>query len=120
MSNAKFYGDGFDALEKLLGEYSEKADNVIEILEVGAREFVNDARKLPRPRSMIKRPGYAHLIDTIAYQRNKDEVEVGWGKYYGPMVEKGTRKMKGTPHIKPLFNGNREKYYKKMIERIGG
>lgn len=120
MSDAEFYSGGFYEFEELLEEYSKKVDNVVEVLEIGAKEFVNDARKLPRPRSMINRPGYTHLIDTIWYQRNNGEVEVVWEKYYGPMVEKGTRKMKAQPHLRPLFEKNKEKYYKKMIERIGG
>lgn len=120
MSDADFYGEGFDELEKLLGDYAKKTENVIEILEVGAKEFVSDARKLPIPRSRTMAAGYTHLIDTISYRKVNSEIEVGWGKYYGPMVEKGTRKMSGTPHLKPLFERNNEKYYKKMIEQLGG
>ena len=47
-------------------------------------------------------------------------IKVGWGKYYGPMLEHGTRKMAARVHLKPLFERNKEKYYKKMAESIFG
>ena len=47
-------------------------------------------------------------------------IKVGWGKYYGPMLEHGTRKMAVRAHLKPLFEQNKEKYYKKMTECIFG
>ena len=50
---------------------------------------------------------------------NKDEVEVGWGKYYGPMVEHGTEKMDANPHVYPLWDKNKEKYYKTMLTKLG-
>ena len=50
----------------------------------------------------------------------KEFVNVGWGKYYGPMLEHGTRKMAARAHLKPLFERNKEKYYKKMTESIFG
>lgn len=59
-------------------------------------------------------PGYTHLLDTVTYEIQKDDVVVGWGKYYGPMVENGTVKMQGTTHLRPTFERNKEKYYKDM------
>ena len=38
------------------------------------KEFVADVRALPRPRSQIRAPGYTHLLDTVTYQRTKNEV----------------------------------------------
>ena len=115
-----FYDSGFDELEKLLSDYVKKVENPLEILKIGAIEFVNDVRKLPKPRSKMNGAGYTHLLDTVTYKKRNDEIEIGWGKYYGPMVEKGTRRMKGngTPHLSPTFARNKEKYYKKMIEKI--
>lgn len=109
------YSSEIKDLEKLLSEYAKKADNVMDILEIGAAEFVSDVRKLPKPRSDVRKSGYTHLIDSVTKEREKKEIKVGWGKYYGPMVERGTRKMKATPHFAPTFEKNKEKYYKKMM-----
>lgn len=43
---------------------------------------------------------------------------MGWGKYYGPMLEHGTKKMSAKAHLKPLFEQNKERYYKKMIAAL--
>ena len=112
------YDSGLEDLEKILSEYAKKTDNVMEVLEIGATEFVNDVRKLPKPRSNVRKSGYTHLLDTIAKDKKIGEIEVGWGKYYGPMVEKGTVKMKGFPHFAPTFERNKEKYYRKMIGEL--
>lgn len=116
--DAEIFDAGFDELEKLLAEIEKKADNVIPILEVGVKEFVNDVRRQPRPRSQIAKGGYTHLLDTVTYKVRRDEIETGWGKYYGPMVEKGTVKMRARSHMLPAFERNKERYYKKMIERF--
>ncbi|WP_297780353.1 HK97-gp10 family putative phage morphogenesis protein [Blautia sp.] len=114
-----FYEDeGFDALQKLLERYDIKDEMVLEGLEKGAEQFATDIRKLPKPRSEITKAGYTHLLDTVTYKRTKSDIEVGWGKYYGPMVENGTKKMNGSPHIKPGFERNKEKYYKIMTQNI--
>ena len=115
-----FYGyEGFQDLINEFEEYIKSTENVTEVLEVGAEEFVFDLRKLPKPISKIKKSGYTHLVNTFAYKTRNKEVEVGWGKYYGPMVENGTKKMSARPHLKPLWNRNKEKYYKKMITKLG-
>ena len=46
------------------------------------------------------------------------EVEVGWGKYYGPMVEAGTRKMNAQPHLRGLFKKDSNKYYNLILQRL--
>lgn len=120
MKDAEFYGAGFEELEKLLSDFSKRIDNPLEIIEVGASEFVNDIKKLPRPRSSLSGAGYTHLLDTATYEKTESEIEVGWGKYYGPMVEKGTKRMSGTPHLEPTFEMNKEKYYKKIKEKLYG
>lgn len=113
--------DGFDGLIKLLNDYAEKADTsrVEKALESGAKEFVEDLLKLPKPRSKINKPGYTHLVDCFGYQKKNDGYVVGWGKYYGRMVEVGTRRTKAQPHLIPTFSKNKEKYYKTMIKVIG-
>lgn len=119
MSNEVYGYSGFEALSEILEKYANKADNFIDVLEVGAKEFVNDLLKLPKPMSKIRKAGYTHLIRSFAYKKRKDEVEVGWGKYYGPMVEHGTKKMDENPHIYPLWDKNKEKYYKTMLTKLG-
>lgn len=119
MSDIEVYDAGFAELEKMLSDYMGKVDNVTEILQVGAKSFADDVKRLPKPRSNFSKSGYTHLLDTVMCKKTKNEVEVGWGKYYGPMVEKGTTKMRGTPHFTPTFRRNKEKYYKLMIQQGG-
>lgn len=118
MSDKVYSFDGFAELSTIIENYANETQNVVDVLEDGAREFVTDLLKLPKPISKIKKTGYTHLIDTFSYKRKKDEVEVGWGKYYGPLQEKGTIKMKAQPHMYPLWDKNKEKYYKKMLNKL--
>ena len=53
----------------------KNVENPTDILEVGAKEFVNDLLKLTKPMSQIRKSGYTHLIDSFAYRVKKDEVE---------------------------------------------
>lgn len=119
MRNETYGYSGFEALSEILEKYADKADNFIDVLEVGAKEFVNDLLKLPRPISKIRKAGYTHLINSFAHRKKKDEIEAGWGKYYGPMVEHGTEKMDANPHVYPLWDKNKEKYYKTMLIKLG-
>lgn len=119
MSNKTYGFDGFDELSKIIENYANETKNVVDILEDGSKEFVTDLLKLPKPISKIKKAGYTHLINTFSYKRKKDEVEAGWGKYYGPIVEKGSIKMSAQPHMYPLWDKNKEKYYKKMLSELG-
>lgn len=119
MSDAGYGYSGFEALCDILENYIDKADNAIEALEAGAKEFVSDALKLPKPISKIRKPGYTHLVHSFSYKVKKNEIEAGWGKYYGPMQEHGTVNMDANPHLYPLFNKNKEKYYKTMLTKLG-
>ena len=91
----------------------------MEGLKAGAKEFVDDLLKLPKPISKIRKAGYTHLINCFSYRNKKNEIEAGWGKYYGPMVEHGTEKMDAQPHLYPLWDRNKEKYYKTMLTEMG-
>ena len=115
-----FDDSGLDDFEKMLQQYARQADpqNVLDAEEAGAKEFVSDLLKLPKPRSEVRKAGYTHLVNTFAMERANGEIKVGWGKYYGPMVEHGTKKMTAKAHLKPLFERNKEKYYRKMTEKI--
>lgn len=111
----------FDELEKQLKDFSENIseEKVLHVMKKGADEFVNILLKLPKPRSNIRSAGYTHLVNTFSSRINKGQVEVGWGKYYGPMVERGTKKMSARPHMIPTWKQNREKIYKTMVNDLG-
>jgi len=116
--NANF--NGLDKLSKMLKEYEVTEEDTIHALEAGAQELIDDVRKLPQPRSQIKAAGYTHLLDTVTYKRNRKEIEVGWGKVYGPAVEYGTRKRRSRPHIRPTFKSNQKKYYETIEKKLFG
>lgn len=122
MSDHKIHTDGFDAFSRMLEEYGKKTEqkNITKVLEVGARELAEDVRALPKPRSRVMTPGYTHLLDTVTYETEGNEVVVGWGRYYGPMVEKGTVKMNGVSHLRPTFERNQGRYYKDMQKALFG
>ena len=110
--------DGFLELAEELEKTIKKVEKPEKILEIGAREFTKDLKKLPKPISQIRKSGYTHLVNTFSYRQKGKEFEVGWGKYYGPMVENGTNKMSARAHLKPCFERNKEKYYDKVIKEI--
>ncbi len=118
MSEIEVTESGFSELSKLLEDYQVSESDALRVLEEIAGTFAQDVRKLPKPRSTIATAGYTHLLDTVTHRKKGKEIESGWGKYYGPMVEKGTKKMRGTPHIKQTFHKNQEKYFKRINEKI--
>lgn len=113
-----------DEFSNLMEKYINQAgeETALAAVEAGAKEFVNDLLKLPKPISEIHKSGYTHLVDSFAYEVNKSkkEIEVGWGKHYGRMVEKGSVKMKKQPHLEPLWSRNAERYQRLIIEKIFG
>jgi HK97 gp10 family phage protein len=120
--NVKVIDEGFFELENELNSFLTKFSNneIKKILELGAKSFTNDLLKLPSPRSKVKKSGYKHLVDSFSYEWNskRKEVEVGWGKYYGLMVENGTKSMKSQPHIKKAFVKKRSNYYNQMLQKV--
>lgn len=96
----EFDDSGMEDFEMMLKQYAKQVDpeSALDAIEAGTKEFVNDLLKLPKPRSAVRKPGYTHLIDTFAMERTQGEIKVGWGKYYGPMVEHGNKEndSKGT------------------------
>lgn len=119
-SEITFDGGGFEDFEEMLKRYSENVsfDKALDAVEEGAKEFVNDLLRLPKPRSQITKAGYTHIVSTFALERTDSGIKVGWGKYYGLMLEHGTKKMSAKAHLKPLFEQNKEKYYEKMIAAL--
>ncbi len=109
---------GFDELFNEVNMFISKTENYLDILEIGANEFVKDLLKLTKPYSKIHKSGYTHIVDTFTYRKTNVDVGVGWGKYYGLMLEDGTKKMKSQPHLRPTFNQNKNKYYSKMLDKF--
>ncbi len=71
---------GFEILSETIQKYIDCADDVMDVLEVGAKEFVNDALKLPKPISKIHKAGYTHLVNSFAYRKKNNEIEARLGK----------------------------------------
>lgn len=106
--------ESFNSLFNDIQKYIKKAESPLAILEVGVKEFVKDLLKLTKPYSKISSSNYTHLVDTFTYEIKKEEIEIGWGKYYGRMVEDGTKLTPKQPHLAPLYEKNKSKYYEKM------
>lgn len=118
MSSDVYGYEAFKDLEEIVSQYAKGAENIMEVLEVGAKQFVGDLLKLPKPISKIRRAGYTHLINCFTYRKKGREIEAGWGKYHGPMLEHGTKKMNAQEHMYPLWDKNKEKYYKTMLTKL--
>lgn len=101
---------GQQDLMNLLDDEIKKVEITTSKLELAAKSFVEDLNRLPAPYSDIRKSGYTHLVRCFSYKKNNNEVEVGWGKYYGPMLEKGTKKMTAQPHMEKLYRKNENKY----------
>lgn len=122
--------DGFDELSKMLQSYSNNIDNLKKEQEKVVKAFVADLLKLPAPKSTKSRG--THLVDTFAYKYEKDEFVVGWGKYYGPIVERGHKIANGSdgkkrtysgfvaaqPHFKKTWEANEKKYYDLLVKNL--
>ena len=116
-------------METLLKQIKETAGisdtEVLDCIERATEAYAADASKLPKPMSAIGKSGYRHLVRTVAQKRNRsrNELEVGWGKYYGPFLEYGTRKMAARRHLQPLWDAKKDHYYdliQKEFERRTG
>lgn len=114
------FRSGFDELSEILKGYELTDEKVLKALEEGAEQFTRDVQRLPKPRSRIRKSGHEHMLDTVTYKRTEKDVEAGWMKYYGLMVERGTVKMRGVPHMKPTFDRNKVKYETTMKNAIFG
>jgi HK97 gp10 family phage protein len=110
---------GFEGIGKQLSDLISKIDNKEDAIESVANDFASDIRRMPRPRSKCRSRGYTHLIDTVSYRKKGDVFQVGWGKYYGHMVESGTFRMNGSPHMRPTWQQNREKYIDSLKRKFG-
>lgn len=124
----KLEEEGFSEMQDMLSDYLDEMDDqgISDTLKVGAEDFKDDLLKLPSPRSRINSAGHSHMLDTFAVKAEDTGWLVGWGKYYGPILEHGWngagRNHKSShsaiSHFKPTFNSNKEKYYKDMISKL--
>jgi len=104
-------------LSRILDSTSD--DDVKSALFVAADALVKDINKLPKPRSQISKSGYTHLVDSVlAWYYKTSQVKVGWGKFYGPILEHGSGKMAAQPHLKPTWEKNKIKYQEDMINYL--
>ena len=78
-SGITFDSGGFEDFEELLKQYSEnvRPDKALDAVEEGAKEFVNDLLRLPKPRSQITKAGYTHIVSTFALERTDSGIKVG-------------------------------------------
>ena len=135
MDNAYEF-EGFKDLADIVSKYVDGAENAMEGIKAGAIEFVNDLLKLPKPMSKIRKAGYTHLVRSFSWRERNNEIEagkiaaeasalthghpLGIIPYYGPMVENGAKQMKTShPHVYPLWDKKKEKYYKTMLTKLG-
>ena len=114
--------DGVEDFLADLEKYAEAAsdENIKKVLKAGADMFVSDVRRLPKPRSQINSGRHTHMLDKAGYKESSDSLLIGWGAYYGRMVEKGTKKMRAQPHLIPQWEKGSQKYYKAMSEKLTG
>lgn len=119
MSNDLIEGfSGIEELSEIISDYLKSAENVEDGLVAAAEALVIDLKKLTKPMSEIRKSNYTHLIDSFAYEKRNKEVVVGWGKYYGRMVENSTSKMGARRHLLPVYEKNKEKYYRIMLTTL--
>ncbi len=133
-AKSDMFDNGFMNLDKELSEMMKWADEkkIKDAQEAGASFLVDKVRMLSKPRRTGK------LLKSIDYEHNAQgkSTDVGWGVYYGRIVENGHRagkrssrsKRKNTkdtrtyvpaqPHLYPTYKNNKEKIYEIMIKEI--
>lgn len=111
---------GFDELEQMLKDYADEVspEKLGQVLKTGADDFISDVRALPKPRSRVTSPRHTHMLDTMDSKEENGRILIGWGVYYGPILEHGSKKMQPHMHLHPTWEGNKEKYYKTMTDKL--
>ncbi len=116
--------DGYLSLQKELETALKATEKPNDAISAGADEFLNELKRLAKPRSSIAKSSYTHLIDSFHRWEGKRDglIRVGWGKRYGWFVEKGTPKTRAQPHFFRTWNKNEKRYYEAMEKKlkIGG
>lgn len=115
--------DGFDEFSSMMQEMLHKVegDKVTDALKQGADGLASDVRMLPSPRSQRGHP--THMLDTVQSKVDGDVVQVGWGAHYGLFWENGFHpygrgQQMSSPHLKPTWEQNKDRYQKLMIDAI--
>ena len=77
MNDITFEDSGMEEFQDMLGSYLSKVDekSALDAIEEGAKEFVNDLLRLPKPRRKVTAPGYTHLVDSFSYKRDKTGID---------------------------------------------
>lgn len=121
MGDMKIFGEkAFAELEDTFSDLIKASDDIPGVLQVAADAFIKDLKALPSPRSDISAAGYTHMLDSFATKKQGESVLIGWGKYYGPILENGSKKMRPHRHFRPTWDRNKEKYYKLMTNKLTG
>jgi hypothetical protein len=121
--------EGFQRLANLLEEYSQNANpaNILQAQKAGAEYFCEVMRRKASPRGRSRE----HMLDSVAYDQDARNTEtvVGWGKFYGRMVESGHRaggwakaseSIAAHPHMKPEFNKQKDQIMSRMVAVLKG
>ena len=121
--SAKVLDDGYQYMDEITQNALKAMDpaSLVEILKAGADELVKDVRALPKPRS--NRTGYTHMLDSVTGQAEAPKYLVGWGRYYGPIVEAGHKSRSGKKvparaHLRKTYKDHMEKYQKAMQDKF--
>lgn len=93
MNDITFEDSGMEEFQDMLGSYLSKVDekSALDAIEEGAKEFVNDLLRLPKPRRKVTAPGYTHLVDSFSYKRDKTGIRELFDEF-GKKVDKYKKK----------------------------
>jgi len=121
--------EGLQRLADLLEGYSVNADpaNILRAQQAGAEYFCEVMRSKMSPRGRSRE----HMLDSIAYEQEPQNTVtvVGWGKFYGRMVESGHRAggwakasktVAANPHMKPEFIKQKDQIISRMVAVLKG
>lgn len=121
--------EGLQRLTALLEGYSKNANaaNILQAQKSGAEYFCEVMRRKTSPRGRSRE----HMLDSITYEQDTQNAEtiVGWGKFYGRMVESGHRAggwakasktVAASPHLKPEFNQQKDQIISRMVAVLKG
>ena len=107
-----FHAEGMGDFIKELSQWAQRVEpgHVAKVTQAAGDALAEDVRALPAPRSSLG-GAHTHLLDTVTWEPGEHgDTLIGWGRYYGRMVESGTRNMQAQPHLLPTWKKNERKY----------
>lgn len=114
---------GFEEFSAMMQEMLSKVEGtkVTDALKEGAEALASDVRMLPSPRSRTGHP--THMLDTVQARVDGETVQVGWGAHYGMFWENGFHpfgrgSQLSSPHLKPTWETNKDRYMKLIVDSI--